>query len=617
MPLIKPKFIPGVVRDTTDYGNSGGYYVTQLVRFRNGLPEMWRGWTKLSATALDGVARDIRAWVAVDRNRYLFVATNMRLYVENLSTITNVTPLRQTSSLTDKLSTTSGSAAVSVEDTGHNAAANDWINFPSGVTVGGITLSGDYQITSITDTDNYVITHSSSATSTVNGGGGSFDVQYELQVGRQSASTGGGWGVSTYGTGTYGTSRASATFINGLRQVVSDNFGEDLIVCISDVEGGVFYWDATNPTNRMVQASTLSGASSPVTVARCVIVDPVTRITIYFGCNEAGSSTQDPLLIRWSDNETPVGLEVTPENSAESRRLSSGSEIVTARRAGDNILIWTDNEIMVMQFIGGDLIYSIKSLADNLSIIGQKAVAVSGQIVAWMGVSNFYIYDGRVNSLECPIEEYVFNNMSAGQGDKVYAETNNEENEIVWWYQSKAGTEIDSYVAWNYKTKTWVYGTLDRTVWLERKPFEYPLAVDTDGYIYYHDFGADDGSTEPPSAINAYFETSPVEVSDGNDFMFCDRMLPDIKFMNVEDVGVGAPSVTVTLKGRRSASDTVDNTDDADVVAQSTSVVTSFTEQAWPRVRGRSMSLRVESNQRGFRWRWGAARFDVEPDGEN
>lgn len=617
MALIKPQFRPGVVRDTTDYANSGGYFVTQLVRFRNGLPEMWKGWTKFSETALDGVARAIKAWTATDRNRYLFVGTNERLYIENAGTFANITPVRKTSSLTDKLSTTNTSAAVTVNDAGHGAAEGDWVFFPVDVTVGGITLSGSYQITSITDADNFVITHSSNATSTVSGGGGTFDIKYEFAVGRQSASRGGGWGVGGWGTGTWGTSRSSATFLNALRQIYVDNFGEDAIIVISDAESGVFYWDATNPTDRAVDISTLSGATDAVTVARCVIVDPATRITIYFGCNAAGSTSQDPLLIRWTDNENPVDLGVTDENSAEARRLQSGSEIVTARRVGNDILIWTDTTVLQMQFIGGDLIYAIQPLADNLSVIGQKAVAVAGQRVVWMGVDNFYVFDGRVEPLPCPIEEYLFGRISRLQANKVFAETNTEENEIVWWYQSTDGTEIDSYVAWNYENNIWTYGSLDRTVWMDRKPFDYPIAVDVDGYVYYHEFGTDDGSSSPPSAINAYFETSPVEIGEGEQFMYCDRMLPDVAYLDVTDVGVGAPEVSVILKGRRYVPNTIDQTDTTEVTAQSSSVVDVFTKQTWPRIRGRSLSVRVESNKRGFRWRWGAARYNVEPDGEN
>ena len=411
-----------------------------------------------------------------------------------------------------------------------------------------------------------------------------------------------GWGMPAEGT------------VSGavLTNWTHDNFGEDLLLNIKN--GGIFYWDRTAGTSsRAVALSSLSGSNLAPTVAKQIMVSDQDRHVIAFGCDgETSIGTQDPLLIRFGTQESLLDFQTLPTNTAGELRISTGSEIVVAIQTKQQILVYTDVSLHGMQFLGPPFTFGLTEISRNITIASPNAAVAVNDFVFWMGSKEFYVYGGTVQRLPCTVLDYVFSDFNRDQIGKVYSGHNSSYGEVWWFYPSKSSNTNDRYVIYNYQEKLWYFGTLNRTAWVDRGINQYPIAASTDNKLYYHEFGQDDGSTNPPSAISANVESSQMDIGDGEKFTLVRRVLPDITF---RDSTNETPRVNMVVKTRNFPGVTFNETASNQVAQSVSTPVELFTEQLHVRLRGRSFAFRVESDVTGVMWRLGTPRLDVRPDG--
>ena len=424
------------------------------------------------------------------------------------------------------------------------------------------------------------------------------------------AALGSGWSAGPYSRGTWGSAADVSIPSTSLRLWSMDNFGEDLLANVRG--GGIFYWDTSAGVGtRAVNITTVSGTNQPQ-VANIVLVSEKDRHVLAFGCDpQADAGNLDPLTIRFSNQESFTVWGVTATNTAGELRIGSGSEIIAAVQTKQQVIVFTDRSVSAMQFIGAPFTFGITEVSTNTSIVGQNAAVAVGDSVFWMGNDVFYRYDGNVTLIPCPVEEYVFNNVNVSQLSKVTAGSNAEFNEVWWFYPSASSSNNDSYVVYNYADKIWFYGTIDRTAWDAGGVSGFPIAASPDGNIYFQENGFSDGSTNPPSAISSFVESSGVDIGDGQQFMSVKQIIPDIEFRN----STGTPTATFTLNARTYPGSGTTQTQSGNTVRSVASPVEKYTEKLDVRIRGRSVSLRVESNQVGTQWRLGSTRLDMRPDG--
>jgi hypothetical protein len=619
MPLIKIKLQPGIQNDGTRYSSSGGWSDGEKVRFRQGDPEKIGGWQKSTLTPFLGTARSMHPWSDLQGSAYLGIGTNLKYYIEDGGALSDITPIREEVSLTDPFSTTTGSSVVTITDSAHSAIQGDFVSFSPSRVVGGITISGEYQILAVPDGNTYTINGGSNASSTVASGGSSVTASYQINTGLNATVYGngwgaGGWGGVTGGSPTTGWGQSSPLTASGarLRLWSQDSFGEDLIINVRD--GGIYYWDASSGLSvRAVSLSTLPGANGIPPRCRQIIVSESDRKLLAFGCTDLISGIQDALLIRWSSTEDVADFTPTESNTAGGFRIPTGSEFITAVETKQEILVWSDMAIHSMRYIGPPFQYGITRIGLT-TIVGPNATAAANDAVFWMGQNGFFFYDGRVNPLLCPVKDHVFLDFNWSQADKVVGGTNMSFNEVWWFYPSASSSEVDRYVAFNYAEQLWHIGTLSRTAWVDRSIEDYPRAAGLDGYIYFHEYGSNDGSTNPPSPIVAYIESGPIEIQQGDQFGFAWRLIPDVSFRNSSGV---SPSVNMILRGDDfpgadwATGQTKNNNVNLSVLVP----IQLFTEQTYFRLRARSVTLRIESTTVDVAWRLGIPRIDVKADG--
>ena len=338
------------------------------------------------------------------------------------------------------------------------------------------------------------------------------------------------------------------------------------------------------------------------------------RFVILFGTNEVGSSVLDPLLIRWSDQESPFVWEPLATNQAGSLRLSLGSEIVTAVQTRQEIVVITDHAAYSMQYLGPPFVWGSQPLADNISIIGPNSAVSASGVVYWMGVDKFYYYDGRVQTLNCDLRRFVFSNINLEQNQQVFAGTNEGFNEVWWFYCSANSTTVDKYVIFNYAENAWYYGNMARTAWLDTGLLASPIAATYSYKVLSHEVGVDDNETGTPAPIEAYISSSEFDIEDGHNMAQVWRMLPDLTFDG--STAGSSPEVTMTLYGLINSGSGVTSEESRAVLKGSTYVITEeFTGQIFTRVRGRQMILRGGSTKLGTTWQLGAPRLDIRKDG--
>jgi hypothetical protein len=627
MALQKLQFRPGINRETTSYANEGGWFECDKIRFRFGVPEKIGGWIATSSNTFLGTCRDLHSFVALDGSKYTGVGTHLKYYLEEGGAYNDITPIRETTSAGDvTFAATDGSSTLTVTDTDHGAIENDFVTFSGAVSLGGLitadVLNQEYQIVEIPTANTYTITakDTSGATVTANAsdtgnGGASVVGAYQINVGLDTTVVGTGWGAGTWGRGTWGSGTSLLVAGATLRLWSADNFGEDLIFNARD--GGIYYWDKSTssaPFARGVALSSLSGADATTpTIAKQVLVSDNDRHILVFGCDPQDNiGTQDPLLIRFSDQESPTTWAATATNTAGDLRIGSGSEIVCAVETRQQVIVFTDVSLHAMQYLGPPFTFGINQISENTTIMGPKAAKAVDDAVYWMGLEEFYVYTGQVQKLPCSVKSYVFNDFNDAQAEKVFAALNSSFNEITWFYPSASSDVIDRYVTFNYAEQVWTIGTMARSAWLDRGINAQPIAAGLDGKLYQHEIGNDDGSTSPVTAIDAYIESSQVDIGDGENFAFIRRMIPDVTFDGSE---AASPAATFTLKTRNFPGTSYSTTDPSVVTRTATVPVEQFTDQVHVRLRGRSFALRIESDATGVQWRLGAPRIDVRTDG--
>jgi len=627
MPLKKMVFKPGVNREVSRYTSEPGWYECDKVRFRGGYPEKIGGWQRISTSTFLGVCRSLSSWVTLGSIQYIGVGTHLKFYLEEGAAYNDITPLRATTSAGDvTFAATNGSSTLTVTDSSHGAVENDFVAFTGAASLGGTitaeVLNQEYQVAELVNANSYKITAKNPSTgvavaanaSDSGNGGGSIVGKYQITTGQAYEVPAVGWGAGTWGGGTWGTGLSSTENIRLWSQA---QFGEDLVFGPRD--GPAYYWDATNGlSTRAVALTSLSGASDVPTTQRLVFVSDVSRFVFCMGTNVLGSATTDPMLIRWSDQESVTNWTPAATNQAGDLRLSKGTEIVSARQSREEILVWTDSSLYSLQYQGPPAVWGANLVGDNVSIASQNAVAHSNGVSLWMGKDKFYMYDGRTQPLPCTVRRYVFDDFNTLQYDQVFAGTNEAFHEVWWFYCSDDSTTIDRYVVYNYLDKTWYYGTMARTAWMDSGLRDSPLAATYTYNLVDHEVGADDKETGTTTAITASITSGQFDIDDGHRFALISRVMPDMVF---EGSTATSPAATISLlplansgSGYNDPTSESGNSSGA-VTRTATSPVEQYTGQIHTRVRGRQMSLKVESTAEGVRWQLGSPRFDMRVDG--
>jgi len=506
-----------------------------------------------------------------------------------------------------------GTTTVVVTAASHGAINGDFVTFSGATGTYAADLTGEFQITYI-DANSYSIT-TASALSAGSYGGSDVLAEYQVNTGPATQLPLTGWGASGWGLGNWGQGISST---DSLRLWSANNFGEDLIY--GPRGGNIYYWDAsTSVTTRGVAIQTLAGALDPPIVQNFIYVSDIYRFVICFGCNDVGSAVQDPMLIRWSDQESVTDWLPTAVNQAGSLRLSHGSKIITAIQARQEIVVFTDSALYSLQYLGAPLVWGAQLLGDNISVMGPNAVAIASGVVFWMGKDKFYSYSGRVETLNCDLRKYIFNDINLAQNEQIFAGTSEGFNEVWWFYCSANSTSVDRYVVYNYVERIWHYGTIARTAWIDSGLRDYPQAATYSYNLVNHEFGTDDNESGTPVAINAYIESAEFDIQDGHNLGFVWRVLPDVTFSGSDTQN---PSVTMTLIPMMNSGSGYNNpqslggTSSASVVRSSTVPIETFTGQVYVRVRGRQMIFKIESTGLGVAWQLGAPRIDIRADGK-
>ncbi len=619
MAIVKYEFKPGVNKENTNYSNEFGWFDSNLVRFKKGLPEKIGGWAKYITVSFLGKCRAIHQWVTLNGTTLLGLGTTFKYYISRGNAFVDITPIRKTNTNTITFAASNGSSTITVTDTGnHDAQVNDFVTFSSAVSLGGnITadvLNQNYQIASITSTTVYTITAKDTSGNTVtanssdsgNGGSGT-DGAYELNVGLDNTVLGTGWSTSSWGDGAWGSS-SPLSANNQLRLWTHDNFGEDLV--INPRAGSIYYYDETNTDQRAVELSSKAGANKVPTRALQVLTSEKDRHLIVLGAdpldaNGTRTGQIDPMLIAFSDQENALEFEALSTNTAGSLRISAGAIIVGGVRAREETLIFTDNAMFSMQFIGPPFTFGINMINEGIGCIGPKAMVNVAGGVYWMDYTGFYFYNGTVQPIPCSVQSYVLDDFNSAEPYKTFAFSTQEFNEVGWFYCSANSAEVDRYVVFNYLEQVWSVGQLERHAWHDAGLVEKPLATgtNTSNYLYEHEVGNDDDGS---AMANVFIESSDFDIADGEEFSFLRRIIPDIKFNGSAGAGQG---VKYILKNR--------DFNASSLTTSETKSVLDSTTKLDVRVRARQLAFRIEGDDTatGVGWRLGATRFDLNKSG--
>ena len=675
MPLQKLQFRPGINRESTTLANEGGWFESDKIRFRSGSAEKIGGWVQDTGTAnitystvppaaavysitrapstgsFWGICRSLWNWITLSSYNLLGLGTNLKFYIQNGSggSFYDVTPIRLTTAAGDAtFAASTGTNYLVVTDAAHGAQQGDFVTFSGAVGLGGnITadvINREFQVSTVLSNNTYrVITGISANSSNTGNGGASTVAAYQITTGSSIYTNSVGWGAGGWGgitTGSASTgwgSPASSGVSLGtqLRLWSQSNYGQDLV--FNPRGGALYYWAVNANPNIFDRGVVLSPTSSGIyqtdtdcpSVCNFVMVSDASRFVLAFGVNDYGSATQNPLLVRWSNQEDYTTWTPAITNQAGSYQLSHGSSIITALQARQEILVWTDSALYSMQYLGPPYVWGFQILADNLSIVSPNAVATANNVTYWMGVDKFYMYSGRVETLPCTLRSFVYNDINMAQSFQFFSGTNEGFNEVWWFYCSITGPDgtrtpddpnvaIDRYVVYNYLERVWYYGTMNRTAWLDSPLRTVPMAAGYGGRLVYHETGVDDGTTNPPSPITAYVQSSDFDIGDGHNFGFVWRIIPDVTF---NGSSVNAPALDFTVRPRQFPGSNYGNSNNPTVAStqsyagQRTYNVQQFTEQVYVRVRGRQMAFKVSSDTLGTAWQLGVPRIEVRPDG--
>ena len=640
MALIDFKVLPGIDKQDTTAGAEQRWVDSNNVRFRYGLPEKVGGWASLVTDTIVGVARREFAFVDLDGNRYVAIGTDKFLLIYFEGQLYDITPLKATLS-SATIATTDTSAICSITTgSNHNLSTGDIVLLDN-VTLPGGTGYADsdfedklFQVTGITSATVFTITQSTAATGTV-ATGGSIDVKPYEQVGPAAQSYGYGWGTDTWGTGGWGdaSSANDVSLEPGLWSL--SNFGQVLIATIAN--GKTFTWNSGNASRLTTRASTTTAGfetTNNPTASRVTLVSPTTRHLIHLGTETTigDTSTQDDMFIRFSDQENINLYAPTAINTAGTQRLQDGTKIIGSLKAKEVILIWTDNALYTMKFVGSPFTFGFEQVGTNCGLIGKNAAVEIDGVAFWMSNNGFFMYDGTVKSMSCSVEDYVYDQADTTKGQQIYAGLNNQFTEVTWYYPSTNSEYNDQYVIYNYGEGSgkqipegvWYIGTEARTTWIDAsvypKPFAtkfnssdtgtFPVIVGESGLgqtvLFEHEVGTDqvnpDGSTTTvTSFVKSYDFDLQAEGTAGEIFLAVRRFVPDFKDLQ------GSAKVTLAVKRYPQQSDTV--------TSLSPFTITTSTNKKDTRARGRFVNIKIENDSSSESWRFGTMRLDIQPDG--
>jgi len=624
MAIIKVQIIPGIDKQDTEYGAEGKWVDCDNVRFRYGLPEKIGGWSKVNTSALVGSARGIITWFSLDGDQYTITGTNKKLYAYQNQAWYDITPIRESGASITNFTTTDTSTSVTVTDATHGAIEGDFVTISSvSGTANGITaanLQGEFEIQSVTDTNNYVITAKAAATGT-GASGVTGTAEYQINTNPAFSVLGYGWGTGPWGgVGSgpgWGTSRASLSGSNNVQldsgKWSLDSWGEDVLA--QQLNGGLYYWD-TSASTSTVQRAVSSTVSNAPTSSRFVLVSGTDRHVICFGTETTigSASTRDDMFIRWSDQENVNEWAATVTNTAGSQRLTDGSKLVSAKRSRGAVLIWSDTALYQMQLIGAPFTFGFQQLGSACGCVGLHAAVESNGRSFWMGIDSFFMFDGSVQKIPCSVEDYVFKDIDEASQKDTFAGLNTEFNEVTWFYCSNGSNIIDRCVTYNYAEQVWSIGTLSRSSWADKGVYGFPYAMEfnstdtaatistitglTEGrsYMYAQENGNDADGTALTSHVTSGDFVIPQA---GEKLMSIKRFIPDFKNQK------GTVNVDLNFK-LYPASSTVTNGPFA---------VTTSTTKVDTRARGRQASIKISTSAVDTTWRYGTYRAEIQPDG--
>ena len=619
MTLTKIQLKPGIQKQTSSLGASGGFTDCDNVRFRYGLPEKIGGWEQTQDNTLIGVGRDAHHWVALDGTRLSAIGTDKKLYIFADDIFYDITPERQSNtSVSNIFTTTSGSANVTVNVNGHGANEGDIVTFDNTTGLSGTSFTAEnfdrsFEIKSITNTNAFVIeqdtTESTGSVTT-----GTADASFDINIAPAFSTFGYGWGTSTWNTETWGTPRSTSSVTLDGRDWSLDNFGENLIATV--LNGSTYQWSPT--TDGLLGKASLV-ANAP-TVSKFSLVSTPDRHLILFGTESTigTGSSQDPLLLRFSNQEDINTYQPTAENTAGALRIQDGSQIVGADKARGAILVWTDTSLHGLQFVGPPFTFGLNQLGRNCGLLGQHAAVVVRDVAYWMGQNAFFAFDGTVKKIPCTVDDFVFENIDLTQTDQIFAGVNTEFAEIIWFYVTNpdniATPQVNRCVTYNYLEQTWTVGSMSRTTWVDRGVFQSPLGTEylTDTTAnatptviglsngvskhYKQEFGTDaDGVAMP-----AFIQSGDFNIDEGGEqLMRISRFIPDFRDQS------GDLSITWSFK----------NYPYGNVISQTASTVATTDTKKDIRGRGRQANFKIESNEQGGNFKMGTFTIDAFPDG--
>jgi len=621
MSFFKLALKPGIDKQNTEYGAEGGWTDGDYIRFRYGLPEKIGGWTPFHEEEqyLIGMISEVFPWTALDGTPYVIVGTNKKLYVAYGGVWTDITPIRTTTSAGDvTFAATDGSTTITVTHTGHGAIEGDFVTYSGAASLGGVitdtVLNAEWEVTFVVDADTYEITSSIAANASDSGNGGASVVGvYQINVGSNISYFDFGWGTGSWGASTWGTPRAPSVGTQLFSRVWQfDNYGEDVVCQL--VNGPTYYFDTSLGVG--TRATALAGAPTKSSYA---LVSTPDRHLVCFGTETTvgTSTTQDPMFVRFSDQENITTFTETATNTAGGQRLTDGNEIISAIRSRGQILIHTDTSLHGMQYIGPPYTFGFQQLGVNCGLIGPHASIDVNGIAFWMGKDDFYMFDGTVKKIPCTVQDYVFDDLNKVQGTKVHVGLNSQFNEVTWWYCSFTSDYLDRFVTYNYLENCWSIGSMARTAWTDRTVYPTPLAAQffptstvtpsggsnptglTAGrsIVWNQETGTDANGAAIPSFIySGYFD-----IAEGDNMLLMKRFIPDFKEQ------VGDLTVNLYLRPYPQAS--------ASPSSLSPHTITPTTQKVDTRARGRQIAVRIESDEVGSKWRYGTLRVDVVPDG--
>jgi hypothetical protein len=611
MPLSKIALRPGIDRQSSQTSGEGGWWDSNRVRFRGGVPEKMGGWQRLSSAPLDGRVRALSVWSLLSGEVMLAAGSHTKLYLWQGGAYFDVTPLARTRAISNGIATTAGSVVVTISFTSaHGALDGDILTFdalsglsrvPWGVSVGGVALSGDLTVTRVVSATAVEITAAAPAASTVAAGGGSATATFYLPSGRPDQTPGQGYGAGAYSRGNYGGAADVAAKVLAARFWALDAWGEVLLAV--PLDGALYSWapgaggaiDAR--AARVVNGVAADGP--PLQIGRMLVAMPQRQVLLLGASALNSESAYDPMLVRWSDIEDFAFYRAAADNAAGSVRLQGGTEI----RAGFNTqlqtLIWTDTTLHGLRFIGQPLIYRVDILGRSCGIIGPKAFAEVNSTVYWMGEGNFWAFRGGAPELlRCAIWDDVFGNLNREQRAKVVCGGNSDFGEVIWFYPSSGSLEPDRFAAYNTVEGVWYGGALARTAWLDRGVLAYPVGACRDARLLYaHETGLDaDGAP-----MGEWIESGWVDLDDGELLTHLEKLLPDWRRL------VGRARLTVRVVDYPLQPPRV----------RGPFVVDASTTQVVVRARGRQVALRIDGDTvPGGAWRLGAIRAQAQADGK-